>query len=302
MQLSNSAVDTYNTCGYKYKLHYQDKWRSKIKTSSLVFGGAIDAGLNAMLETKLITHKVIQNDPYVSFKQQFEQEWDDTIQIYKQDIDIRLLENYSQDSLCIIDMVLSMSSKDWKPEDYDFLRPYAKETLLRKGFLMLDSYHKVFSVIDEILEIQKEIKLESEDGKSLIIGYIDFIAKLKDGRIVIFDNKTSSKRYNASNLQNSQQLALYSIAYPEATHQGYVVLNKTIPASLEVTPQMLIGSITEEYKTNIIDMFANTKEFIENEIFDRNEKSCYSYGQKCPFYEHCKRGKALSNIGSLYQK
>ena len=52
MRMSHSARETYLTCPRKYFLHYFLKLRPIRPRSPLVFGSAIDEGLNCLLETR----------------------------------------------------------------------------------------------------------------------------------------------------------------------------------------------------------------------------------------------------------
>ena len=52
VKISHSAKETYLECGYKYFLHYMLKLRSQDEKSPLIFGDAIDTGLNSLLSVK----------------------------------------------------------------------------------------------------------------------------------------------------------------------------------------------------------------------------------------------------------
>lgn len=48
-KLSHSGRELYETCGYKFQLHYNQRLRSKNTSSALLFGSAFDEALNVLL-------------------------------------------------------------------------------------------------------------------------------------------------------------------------------------------------------------------------------------------------------------
>lgn len=60
----------------------------------------------------------------------------------------------------------------------------------------------------KVLAIQKQVELKNDDGDS-IIGYVDLIAELHDGRIAVIDNKTAGREYDLDAVTKSPQLSLY---------------------------------------------------------------------------------------------
>ena len=51
-RLSNSAINTVNSCSEKYRLHYIEKIRPTTKTSALIFGDAMDKAYESLLLKK----------------------------------------------------------------------------------------------------------------------------------------------------------------------------------------------------------------------------------------------------------
>jgi hypothetical protein len=61
--LSNSGINSYLDCGYKYKLHYIDRIRMNYTKSSFVFGSAVDNAVEIMLNNLSKDYE----DPYLMF-------------------------------------------------------------------------------------------------------------------------------------------------------------------------------------------------------------------------------------------
>jgi len=49
-KISSSSIRTYSECARKYELHYVERLRAKTISGALLFGSAIDNGLNFLLQ------------------------------------------------------------------------------------------------------------------------------------------------------------------------------------------------------------------------------------------------------------
>jgi hypothetical protein len=274
-RLSHSAIEKYESCGYKYYLHYVLKYRSSKESSALLFGNALDLALNDMLEGR---------DCFIDT---FYCEWnkciDKDIEYYKSDLDDSLL---SEEEL---KLPLAMQN---------FL------SLKVKGQILLEAYFReVMPRIKKVLDIQGEMNLTGydEDGnptEDSITGKLDLIAMIEDndGNVVhaLLDNKTTSQPYPKNSVQKKDQLALYACAYPDIKTFGYLTMNKK-----NFKTQVLLDSISEEKKESVLTKFITALENIKNNIFERNKKSCYAFGRRCEYYSHCHQGYFTKDI---YQK
>lgn len=236
-KLSNSALNTYNTCGRKYKYHYQDRLRSKYISGALIMGSAFDKGVNELLTSRDLK-KAIE-----IFDSEFENNWINSKKTYiptseflvyaKKDFDEELLQtkdfdqfeelnstlNYPYNNYCLKEIYDSILKTK---EEKGFENLIEKEKKLynfanwlclrRKAHLMLKAYHdQVLPKIKSVLAIQKEFNLEGKTG-DIINGYIDFICEMEDGKKYVIDNKTSSMEYEPDSASKSQQLILYYYA------------------------------------------------------------------------------------------
>jgi RecB family exonuclease len=274
-RLSHSAIEKYDSCGYKYYLHYILKYRSSKHSSALLFGNALDLALNEMLEGRDTYHSV------------FDSEWNNyaefEIEYYSSDLDEGLLSE--QEAL------LSLSKRQFISMGY-------------KGHLLLDAYFKeVMPRIKKVLDIQGEMNLTGYDDagnptEDSITGKLDLIAMIEDndGNVVhaLLDNKTTSQPYPKNSVQKKDQLALYACAYPDIKTFGYLTMNKK-----NFKTQVILDSISEEKKETVLTKFVTALENIKNNIFERNKKSCYAFGRRCEYYSHCHQGYFAKDI---YQK
>jgi len=218
-RLSHSAVDRYQRCPKEYEYHYIKKYRLPITTGALLFGSAIDAALNVLLKGE---------DDYI---EKFLWHWQNA-RINNVTVDIRLGEgieysasDYDKDLVTDEDWLYVEAVPEEKQEKYATWM-----SLKRKGILMLEAYKKdIMPMFEEVLAIQRYIKIEN--GTDSVIGYVDLVAKMKDGRVVIFDNKTSARAYEYDSVLTSPQLTLYVRALEDEFKTriaGYIVMKKGI--------------------------------------------------------------------------
>jgi len=247
MKFSYSAINTYTQCGYKYKLRYRNKLKSKYLSGALAFGSAIDNALNVLLTTKdeskakdeFLKHWNFQfiNKVYTPLK-------DSELLVYAEtDYDIDLLKEEDKEELNKLnplwqqeysDILENKKSKGWENipiEKKKFYNMMNWLSMRHKGLIMIHSYNKeIIPTIEEVIVVQKEQSLSNEDGDTLI-QYLDLIAKLKDGRTILFDNKTSARDYDPDQALRSPQLISYYHSSKDEYKLdgiGFYVLKKNI--------------------------------------------------------------------------
>lgn len=250
-RLSHSQFRLYQECGHKYKLHYVDKLRERVRSGALIFGEAIDKTFEAILKDPSVDDKAL-------FDKLFEvQEINkrkvhvptSTLLVYSssdydgdliQEEDIRYLEAKAK-------VLLPHEKGNWE-ETYKACASYKKQakyrpfkdneriyfnfanwlSLRRKGHVMLKSFRdKVLPNVVELVGTQVKIELTNDKGDS-ILGYADFVGKWKGTPdTVVLDFKTSSIEYEDDSVVVSPQLTLYAHAL-ELKHAGYIVFSKRI--------------------------------------------------------------------------
>lgn len=269
IRLSHSAKELYLRCPLAYYMHYFLNLRSKTTNSALPFGNAIDSGLN----TLLLTYNVREaqdafekawsfgkiNNEEISFK------FTDLIKFSKADLDESLLtEN-------ILKQPINVQS--W-------------ESLLNKGMMMIDTYAKeILPKIDKVLSVQERIALPNGNG-DVITGLVDFVARFKDGSVLICDNKTTSVKYDSNKLNESaQQLATYDEALSEkykTNGVAYVVVDKKIrKKDPRVRIDIISGKINEEMKKKTFDEYDQVLYSIKMGQFQSNNPNCNNYFGTC---------------------
>jgi len=231
-KLSNSAANLYNTCGRKYKYHYQDRLRSKYISGALIMGSAFDKGVN-----ELLTSRDLKKATEI-FDSEFENNWINSKKSYiptseflvyaKKDFDyellnendiVRLQKFYSFEEhkpLTLFNYILEQKEE----KGFENLELIEKQyynlanwlCLKRKAHLMLQAYNeKVLPKIKSVIAVQKEFNLEGKSGDTLN-GFIDLIVEWEDGKKYVLDNKTSTYEYEPDSASKSQQLILYFYA------------------------------------------------------------------------------------------
>ncbi len=273
-RLSFSAREKYELCPYKYYLHYVMKYRSSLQSSALCFGNALDLALNSLLEGRDDYHSV------------FDSEWSkyetviDNIEYYKSDLDVSLLTEEEQTLPNPVQNFLSLRAK---------------------GHKLLDVYKEhVMPRIKSVVSIQGEITINGYDDAGVITedsiyGKLDLIAMIENdnGEVVkaLLDNKTTSEPYPKNSVQTKDQLALYAAGFSDIEWFGYLTLNKK-----NFKTQIILDKIPEEKKEQVLEKFISTLDKIKDNQFDKNIKSCFSFGKKCSFYSHCHHGYFSKDI------
>jgi hypothetical protein len=353
--LSNTKVDKYEDCQKLYKYHYIDRIRPYYTTSALVFGSAVDEALNELLKTRMKKSGEILDYKQLFFgkmqyfnynKKTFDVKNDDIVKYYKSDYMKELLNNaqltnlseYLQENgyetinpIIVMDQLLkAVSTSKLDLVDQKFYDLCCYECLISKGLMMLEAFKtNLLPQIIEVTSIQDKIDIKDNDGNN-IIGYVDFIAKLKYGGVYVCDNKTSSKKYSENSVKESQQLSIYS-EYLNINKGAYFVLNKKVRKTaiktcqicgvitngrektckeggsgkkrcngdfdiiykLSIDTQLIKDEISEKFKDVTFDKIDNVLEGINNNKFEKTGvlKKCFFYGNKCPYYTRCFNNK-----------
>lgn len=269
-KLSHSARETYDTCGYKYELHYNRRLRSINTSSALLFGSAFDEALNELLLNRdLVKAKQIFIDNWLLNEHNF------NIVYYKSDLMLEIVDDDLLWDLC--------AEKD--PNKLAHYQHFF--SMEAKGLRMLEAYNtEILPRIKNVIAVQKSFELPFPEQDGLVRGIIDLIAEIEldSGEIVaaILDNKSTSAPYPKNSYKTKEQLALYSNAFPEYTHVGFLTINKK-----DFKTQILLGEPDPVLKEQVHYNFRAAFENIAAKEFAKNKKGCYSFGQKCPFYSHC---------------
>jgi hypothetical protein len=286
VQISFSANQKYQMSPRSYYLHYYLRLRPAITGSALVFGGAIDQGLNALLEKK-------ENPEEHFIKAWSSQEINgelldlsktDKIKYSKSDFDFTILTDEDKG------LIGAGATKEWV-------------SLRRKGLMIIDAYREqVIPQIKEVVAVQKYVELKNETGDSLI-GWIDFIATFDDGKTYIVDNKTTSIKYKPDSVAQSGQLATYFEAAKEQNIKvdgaAYIAIPKNIrKAKLPLIPiDVIKGEINEEILDKTFEEYDKTIHGIKMGEFACT--GCKENVFGCVYRKFCDSG-GLDTDGLIY--
>ncbi len=292
IKLSHTSIEKFGSCPKQWEYHYITKLRSKSQGSPLYFGKAIDEALNYML---LNFKKQSREDCIKSSEQVFEQFWTEqkdslnnlvnltkniNIEYSKWDYDNDVLKksDYAQifkfnekpfDSRNIV-LDSPITATIYDLETHAFM---SWLSMLRKGILFLTAYYDEFiPKYDEVIIVQQEFNISDEDNGELN-GFIDLIVKLKDGKVVILDNKTSSVLYEENSVKESIQLSIYKQVIdimidlgtykgPKPTHSGYAVISKKLEKTIKKTCK-ICGKLTDNNKLKTCDEDSQDIEIIK---------------------------------------
>ena len=325
--LSFSGYKRFITCPKFYYYHDIMGEKSDVMSSALVFGSAIDAALNVMLVKQSLPQAIDIAVRYIrdtKIDMYFAADFDEDLSL---DYAVILLSEFKTkitiDTDVFIKELLS-NQADLSDNEKKFLDGAVKHSLMQKAEIILKSYYtKVLPMIGSVETVQKEI-LTSDGSKR---GIIDTVIILKDGKRVIFDNKTASRPYERDSVLKSPQLALYA-SMVNAEYAGFIVMNKQITKNRvkkcskcgfdgtgtkfrtchnitnkkkcgsewdeTIDPysyiQIFIDKIPEVNKNLINEAMDDTIKCVNNGIFPRNLNNCFNqYGQKCPYVNKCWR-------------
>lgn len=272
MKLSYSRIELYNQCAAKYKYQYIDSLIPDKTFSPLLFGSACDKSFNYLLEQKQANKKINKKKAYKLF--------DDQMMLWHTEQKCNELVFYNAD------LPENVEKDEYLGKELEHL---AWNNLCDVGKKFIDVYiEEILPLFKTIEAVQIEKKIENSEGDILHL-VIDFIAELHDGRKVVFDNKTASdaeKSYPEDSVKESKQLSLYTEYYPDY-FSGYIALQKRLINS-KVKWKMVVDKIPEETTEKTFLDIESKAGMIKAEVFPKNEKACWAFGKKCPYFGYCK--------------
>lgn len=271
IKLSNTAIDLYEVCPRKYFYRYVEKLKGDFTSTPLLFGTSIDTALNYILES-IRDKKEWSVDQAKELFLNKMQEWDgqNRLDFFKSEVPAEMLETYDEGD----------------PDTWEAVW----DNVVRRGLACIDVYvREVIPQIKEVISVQNKGVIVNEEGHEFTF-VLDFIAKLQDDRVVLFDNKTSSAKYPKNKVKNSQQLSLYLDQFPEIQYAGYIVLIKNPEKEKGMTHQILVDEIPEETRKKSFDKLDKTLYDVSCGKFEKNTKSCRLYNKPCEYSALCNAG------------
>ncbi|MEZ5360160.1 MAG: PD-(D/E)XK nuclease family protein [Candidatus Zixiibacteriota bacterium] len=235
---SYSRINCYFTCPRQYKFKYIDKPQIEKKTGIEAFMGSM---VHEALER--CYHLVESDKPPTR---------DELDNIYRNCWEENLPEN------------LSIVREDMTVDDYFAIG--------RKALRWYHDEHYPFDG-DITLGLERRVDISLDgDGQYRMQGYIDRLARDKDGRLIIQDYKTGRQLPTQAEVDEDGQLALYQLAVEDMwpDNNGIVLrryfLRFNTPLESRRTPEQLV-ELKQEYirKIRLIEKAIDLKNFPTNE-------------------------------------
>lgn len=288
-QISYSGYNTYHQCPKKFQLHYEDGYRTNYIGSALVFGSMVDFYLNHLLEGTPAPAFEYQNDWII---------WDkiDYAPKLLNEEQIEYALKYAEAmgyTLGVLDPIMDHLFKKMGKNGCRFLSLMTHEQKMldvvckicieAKVKLIIDKYKT--SILPRLSNIQKV--QHPIDFQGIARGFTDFVAEY-DGKLIIFDNKTSKYPYMENSVAQSMQLALYANVL-NLDYGGYIVMLKDFSRG-EAKIQLIFDKIPTKMKEMTKDAIIKTHEAVNSKIYPPNLSACNSmFGRRCDFYDLCHR-------------
>lgn len=314
LRLSNSQINTYKDCPRKWYYDKIERLRPTWTKSSFLLGSAVDAAVETML--KNVGKPESEHQDYwdtffdamdISEIQINETKYQDEeallrINFASGDIQTDLLDDTALEDLGASQEELEAfyeqckkkrkAKKALKKDEQLRYNNLAYHSLMCKANYLLPALDKwIVENVAEVHAIQQKIEIENAEGDKLI-GFLDFIVTLKDGRKILIDLKTTSsiaQYYPEGCVEDSRQLAIYAQECG-LDLAGYLVIEKYIrKREPRIRLELITGTITDEQLDEVFDEIEEVTMDIKEEKFDKNEKSCYKFG-KCDYYNLCHHG------------
>jgi len=242
-------------CAKSHYYWYQMGYRPVTQSAALLFGSAVEAGINELVLGKSDAEVRAAFDKKWSFQEingvythlprckdivYAESDFDDDLLTAD---DRKLIETTF--GITDLNMEIARVYEDKKyagflamPDDRkEFLNFINWVCLYRKALYMFDAVREnILPLITEVLSVQERIEIQGYDAEGnptddSILGFIDMVVRLKDVPYpVVLDWKTSSREYDPDSVRLSTQLSVYvhaiSEKYENTRFAAYGVLQK----------------------------------------------------------------------------
>lgn len=293
IKISHSAKELFLKSPRAYLYHYLLNIRQKTAQSALFFGNIIETALDVMYKGGTL------EQAQETFRKNFR-----IVNYNGVDEDMQTSENIKfLKSDWDADLFTEKELKDLEGKTEQFK---SWESLRRKGELMIQAYYnEIFPQIKKVISTQETFSIKS-DGGDEITGAADLICELKDDRLILADNKTSSSSYPQDAIlkeSHGKQLALYYNVLTEKyplDGAGYFVMEKKIRKREPKTrTQIIIDTPPDILIENTLAEFDNTIKEIKQGNFPCCAPQCDAYGQKCPYKSYCTNGDDMTGLTKL---
>lgn len=292
INLSYSAAQKYLTSPFAYFAHYFLRLRTASTGSALVFGGALDEGLNSLLADKRDGKEPDLDKAKLAFDESFGKHKVASIKYSKADLDASLLG--CSDINCVYrDNKVGTNGRCNCKEEMQGVDP-AWVALSRKGHILIEEYNKqIMPKLEKVLLVQHKIDMKNEDGDAFT-GIIDLVAQI-DGKVYVIDNKSTTKPYTANSANESSQLATYFEAIREEYNPhgvAYITVPKTIRKVKKpvVDISIIYGQAGEQLIDKTFSEYDGVLQGIRKGRFPCTPEVCCSSPWGCDYRRYCESG------------
>lgn len=304
MKISYTANNKYQLSPQSWYLYYIAKLRPVVTGSALVFGNAMDKGINQMLNQLLLKDEFNLNNtflPEIVFSDIMKEQIINGEYVHPGKTNLIKYSKADFDEDILTSEDKKLISEDYNP---------SWVSLRRKGLLFLEAYREqVLPHLKEVISVQDHVKIENDSGDT-VYGYIDFAARFYqdkncinynpaldkfNDKIIIFDNKTTSVKYKEDSVRTSGQLGTY-FENPNENYQadyaGYIVIPKVIRKKKEplVPIQIIIDEIPDDIVQKQFAEYENTLDGIKNGRFPCTPEKCCKSFFGCDYQNYCQTG------------
>lgn len=231
-KLSFSQIQRYQMCPKSYEYYYVKKIKTPVYKSSLLFGSAIDAGLNVLLTTRNLDKALLEFENKLQFFTNENGEIESAPKNKKivyaaNDWDKALFDTYVNSTEFSNDAPPFEEAKD---EWYNY---YLWHCLLFRGRILIKTYYEeILPFIEDVIFVQHPIQIKNADN-DVVTGFVDAVVIWKNIGTVLIDHKTAFSPYDQDEVANSQQLALYYWILQnhyniQISKAAYIVLSKKL--------------------------------------------------------------------------
>lgn len=169
-------------------------------------------------------------------------------------------------------------------DQWGVFREYGKHTYTLNMVLeMVQSSLSLLQTIgvEEIVEVEKSI------STNWFRGIIDLIF-IAQGKIWVWDWKTTSRDYTEDSLRNQTQLTAYSYLHKEEYGQypDYIGIGAIHKSKFECTGFQTTRTL-EQVEEWLEQQKSTYSRIWEGKVRYKDDQRCNDYFQQCPFFENC---------------
>jgi len=249
--ISYSQLSVYLQCPLKYLFHYIDCLEPAFTSASLAFGQAVHEAVAGYLQSALEGEHLTA---------------DNMIDVYRE----------------------SWHGCEGPPIQYS--NGDTEKKLLKKATDILTLWHSRQDPTVEVYGVEEPFSVDvngNGDGIPALVGYVDHILKMPDGKICLIDLKTAARKPSQTQVDQHLQLTAYSLG---AQALGFEPDELTLRMDYLIktaTPDLvtLETSRTEEDRRKFVKILTNVWKGIEAGIFypkpDWYCKSSCGYQSQC---------------------